>query len=201
MNITYSPELNRAIAYAQEEARGLGHQYVSTPHLLLGLCRTDSAAGRFLRAMGVSLPFALPVVEKLYGQEQSSDQPLEKNAKLPLDHWALRDLAVAQSESNRLKSILCHPEHLLLALFIDPESLCAAGILPALGLSLTHSEAELAVLADSSYDNKACKQQLEETIARWLMRAEMAREQGRIDLMQQALQHADKYKKLLADLN
>ncbi len=196
MNITYSPELNRAITYAQEEARDLGHHCVSSAHLLLGLCRTDSIAGNFLRALGVTLPFALPVVERLCGR----GEPLPKDLILPLDQRAHEDLALAQSESNRFKSVLCHPEHLLLALFRDPESISAAGILPALGVSLSYAEAEFAIWPENNHDLSGYKQQLQAMIKTWQMRAEMAKHQGFAHLEAQALQHADKYKKLLSNL-
>ncbi len=196
MNITYSPELNRAIAFAQEEARGLGHHCVSSAHLLLGLCRTDSIAGNFLRALGVTLPFALPIVEMLCGRRE----PLPKDLILPLDQMAHDDLALAQSESNRLKSVLCHPEHLLLALFKDPESISAVGILPALGVSLSYAEAEFAIWPERNYDLAGYKQQLQAMIKTWQMRAEMAKHQGFAHLEARAMQHADKYKKQLSDL-
>jgi ATP-dependent Clp protease ATP-binding subunit ClpC len=49
-----TPLAKRAIEYAIEEARGLGHDRLDTGHLLLGLVRDpDGVAGRALRGEGL----------------------------------------------------------------------------------------------------------------------------------------------------
>lgn len=47
-----SPEAKKVIEFAIEESRSLGHDYVGTEHLLLGLLREDSA---ILKDFGVEL--------------------------------------------------------------------------------------------------------------------------------------------------
>jgi ATP-dependent Clp protease ATP-binding subunit ClpA len=50
-------DARRAVERAMEEARSLGHNYVGTEHLLLGLLdRPDSAAGQLLIEQGLTLP-------------------------------------------------------------------------------------------------------------------------------------------------
>jgi len=55
---------------ARESAASMGHNYVGTEHVLLGLLRVESAAGRFLRDRGVSFDSAKRAVEGvLFGDE------------------------------------------------------------------------------------------------------------------------------------
>ena len=49
-----TPLAKKVIEYAIEEARGLGHNYVGTDHLLLGLIReSDGIGGQALRGLGL----------------------------------------------------------------------------------------------------------------------------------------------------
>ena len=53
---SYTPRAKRAIALAQIEARSLGHAYVGTEHLLLGLLREgDGVAAKVLRSLNVNI--------------------------------------------------------------------------------------------------------------------------------------------------
>lgn len=52
--IPYTPRAKKVLSLAVEEARGLGHAYVGTEHILLGLLREeDGLAGRVLKELGV----------------------------------------------------------------------------------------------------------------------------------------------------
>ena len=56
IEIPFSEETKRVLAYAEEEAERLLHPYVGNEHLLLGLLRVDeSAAGRALHEKGMKL--------------------------------------------------------------------------------------------------------------------------------------------------
>jgi len=56
IEIPFSEETKRVLAYAEEEAERLLHPYVGNEHLLLGLLRVeDSAAGRALHEKGMRL--------------------------------------------------------------------------------------------------------------------------------------------------
>lgn len=55
-NPYYTPGAKRVMELAVEEAQGLGHDYIGTEHILLGLIReNDSAAARILVALGAHL--------------------------------------------------------------------------------------------------------------------------------------------------
>src|SRR5690606_25380482 len=51
----YNPDTRAVIEHAISEARKLGHRYVGTEHLLLGLLHIDTLASRILKAQGVEL--------------------------------------------------------------------------------------------------------------------------------------------------
>lgn len=52
--IELAPETQQVLEYAVDEARRLGHHYIGTEHILLGLVRVDSAALEALRRLGVT---------------------------------------------------------------------------------------------------------------------------------------------------
>ena len=65
----FTERAQRALIYAQEEARSLGHNYVGTEHLLLGLLREgEGAAAQVLKSLGIDLSKVRQQVEDLVGK-------------------------------------------------------------------------------------------------------------------------------------
>jgi ATP-dependent Clp protease ATP-binding subunit ClpC len=55
-HIPFTPEAKKALESSLREAVALGHQYIGTEHLLIGLMRNgDSVAGRVLADLGADL--------------------------------------------------------------------------------------------------------------------------------------------------
>src|SRR4026209_2922729 len=52
--VELAPKVQEALEYAVEEARRLGHHYIGTEHLLLGLVRVESTAMEVLRRLGIN---------------------------------------------------------------------------------------------------------------------------------------------------
>src|SRR5699024_3494213 len=68
----YTPRANKVVELSQDEARKLGHSYVGTEHLLLGLiCEAEGVAARMLNNLGVSLNKARQHVLRLLGSSES----------------------------------------------------------------------------------------------------------------------------------
>ncbi|HUE17390.1 MAG TPA: Clp protease N-terminal domain-containing protein [Planctomycetaceae bacterium] len=66
-----TPRAKTAILFAMEEARGLHHEFVGTPHLLLGLRRDEeSVAGQILMYFGIGLETLRQETAKLLGQHE-----------------------------------------------------------------------------------------------------------------------------------
>ena len=67
----FTNQSRRVVVLAQEEARGLHHNYIGTEHILLGLLRdSDGAAATALEAADVTLEGARREVETIIGRGQ-----------------------------------------------------------------------------------------------------------------------------------
>jgi ATP-dependent Clp protease ATP-binding subunit ClpC len=65
-----------SLELAVQEARSLGHHYLGTEHLLLGLLREEeSLASRVLLTSGVTLDKARELVKQLLAAEQTTSAP------------------------------------------------------------------------------------------------------------------------------
>lgn len=73
--IHYTPRAKKVIELSMDEARKLGHSYVGTEHILLGLIREgEGVAARVLTNLGVSLNKARQQVLQLLGNSEASVQ-------------------------------------------------------------------------------------------------------------------------------
>jgi len=69
----YTPRAKRVIELSMDEARKIGHSYVGTEHILLGLIREgEGVAARVLNNLGVSLNKARQQVLQLLGSHEAS---------------------------------------------------------------------------------------------------------------------------------
>ena len=69
----FSPDSRQVVVYAQDEARRLGHDWIGTDHLLLGILRGLDPAGEALRAAGLSFDRALALAGGLSRPRTDSD--------------------------------------------------------------------------------------------------------------------------------
>jgi ATP-dependent Clp protease ATP-binding subunit ClpC len=102
-NIAYTPRAKKVIELSMDEARKLGHTYVGTEHILLGLIREgEGVAARVLNNLGVSLNKARQQVLQLLGSSEavSSHQGGANNANTPTLDSLARDLTQAAREEN-----------------------------------------------------------------------------------------------------
>jgi len=72
-----SRDLTRALDVAEEEARGLGDEYVSTEHLLLGLSEEKGDAGSILRDVGADREDLKEALDAVRGSHRVTDQTPE----------------------------------------------------------------------------------------------------------------------------
>ncbi|MDN4593559.1 ATP-dependent protease ATP-binding subunit ClpC [Polycladomyces subterraneus] len=102
-NIAYTPRAKKVIELSMDEARKLGHTYVGTEHILLGLIREgEGVAARVLNNLGVSLNKARQQVLQLLGSNEavSSNQSGGTGANTPTLDSLARDLTAAAREGN-----------------------------------------------------------------------------------------------------
>jgi len=80
-HLPFSPRARKVIDYAVEEAKSLGHKYVGTEHLLLGLLREEEGkAAEVLTSLGVKLDDVRREVMELLGAETESDSHEKQEA-------------------------------------------------------------------------------------------------------------------------
>jgi ATP-dependent Clp protease ATP-binding subunit ClpA len=66
--LAFSPRARNVFTYAVDEAKLLGHTYIGTEHILLGLLREDSStAGQILLNLGINLKETRAAVLELLG--------------------------------------------------------------------------------------------------------------------------------------
>src|SRR5881409_1180524 len=92
--IPFTPRAKRVLELAVEEARSLGHNYVGTEHLLLGLIREgEGVAAKVLLELGVDRKRVREETLKLLGgQPSSSSQEREERPETPALNQFGRDL-------------------------------------------------------------------------------------------------------------
>ncbi|HEY9879117.1 MAG TPA: ATP-dependent Clp protease ATP-binding subunit [Leptolyngbyaceae cyanobacterium] len=123
---------NTAIAVimkAQEEARRLRHNFVGTEQLLLGILKEGSSlSAKVLKEMGVNLSDARAEVEAIIGRGSSNVPP-----EIPFTPKVKQVFEQAFQEARKLDSSYVEPEHLLLSLTQNTESV-AYRVLSNLGV-------------------------------------------------------------------
>ncbi|MCL6431170.1 MAG: ATP-dependent Clp protease ATP-binding subunit [Anaerolineae bacterium] len=127
----FTKRARETLSYAQEEALRLGHTYIGTEHLLLGLLREgEGVAARVLADLGLSLSRARDAVERYTGR--GTRNPAGRVELAPSTKHVI-ELAV--DEARRLGHHYIGTEHLLLGLSREAEGM-AVGILESLGVTL-----------------------------------------------------------------
>ncbi|MCR8645828.1 ATP-dependent protease ATP-binding subunit ClpC [Paenibacillus sp. N1-5-1-14] len=102
-NIAYTPRAKKVIELSMDEARKLGHTYVGTEHILLGLIREgEGVAARVLGNLGVSLNKARQQVLQLLGSSEvvSSSHGNSSNVSTPTLDSLARDLTAYAKEGH-----------------------------------------------------------------------------------------------------
>ena len=117
---------------AQEEARRLGHNFVGTEQILLGLIGEGTGvAAKVLKSLGVNLKDSRIEVEKIIGRGSGFVA-----VEIPFTPRAKRVLELSLEEARQLGHNYIGTEHLLLGLIREGEGV-AARVLENLNIDLT----------------------------------------------------------------
>ncbi len=145
MDNNFSSGVQTAIRFSREEALRLGHDYIGTEHLLLGLLRDeDNVAVRTLESLGVDPTQLKQAIEEIVGRLQAGSTfltniPLTKSAEAALRRTAL--------EAKAMNATHIGTEHLLLSLLRDSDAL-AAQVLGQFGITYDDVKQEAMNLGD-----------------------------------------------------
>nr|YP_010338631.1 Clp protease ATP binding subunit [Glaucosphaera vacuolata]UNJ18581.1 Clp protease ATP binding subunit [Glaucosphaera vacuolata] len=140
----------KVIVLAQEEARRLGHNFVGTEQILLGLISEGTGiAAQVLKSMGVNMKDARIEVEKIVGRG-----PGAGSAEIPFTPRAKRVLELTLEESRQFGHSYVGTEHLLMGLLKASEGV-AAEVLKTLNVDISLLRAEvLQVLNENVETNR-----------------------------------------------
>jgi ATP-dependent Clp protease ATP-binding subunit ClpC len=127
-----------AMRLASEEAQRLGHDYLGTEHLLLGMLREgNGVAAKVLDGMGVRLADVRAAVEAVIGRGAASIA-----GEMPMTPRTKRVLELAADEAKRLRHHDVGTEHLLLGIVREGEGV-AATVLDGFGATAAKVRADV----------------------------------------------------------
>jgi len=137
----FTERARQVVVFAQQEARDLGHNYIGTEHLLLGLLREEDGLGaRTLASAGVTLEDARARVEIIIGRGEG--QP---TGQIPFTPRAKKALELALREAMGLGHNYIGSEHVLLGLTRANENM-ASRVLHELGVDAESLRSRLLAL-------------------------------------------------------
>jgi ATP-dependent Clp protease ATP-binding subunit ClpA len=128
----FTDRARRVVVLAQEEARLLGHNYIGTEHILLGLIHEqEGVAARVLERLGISLEAVRAKVESIIGE--GSGAP---SGHIPFTPRSKKVLELSLREAMQLGHNYIGTEHILLGLIREGEGV-GAQVLVNLGADLS----------------------------------------------------------------
>jgi len=122
MEAKFSNRVKEVISLSREEALRLGHDYIGTEHLLLGMIREgEGVAVSLLKKLGVSLEELRSAIEQATKGTATSN--VKNLANIPLTRQSEKVLKITYLEAKIFKSQLIGTEHLLLSILRDEDNL------------------------------------------------------------------------------
>jgi ATP-dependent Clp protease ATP-binding subunit ClpC len=122
MEAKFSNRVKEVISLSREEALRLGHDYIGTEHLLLGIIREgEGVAVAVLRKLGVPLDGLRGEIEKI--SKGTATHEIKNLANIPLTRASEKVLKITYLEAKVFKAQLIGTEHLLLSILRDPDNL------------------------------------------------------------------------------
>ncbi|OKS88241.1 ATP-dependent Clp protease ATP-binding subunit [Mucilaginibacter polytrichastri] len=123
MEAKFSPRVKDVISYSREEALRLGHDYIGTEHLLLGLIRDgDGIAIKLLKGLNVDTSRLRRAVEDAVKGTTGTNVHI---GSIPLTKQAEKVLKITYLEAKIFKSDVIGTEHLLLSILRDEDNIAS----------------------------------------------------------------------------
>ncbi len=124
MEAKFSNRVKEVIGFSREEALRLGHDYIGTEHLILGMIREgEGVALALLKKLGVSLEELRITIEQV--TKGTATNNVKNLANIPLTRQSEKVLKITYLEAKIFKSPLIGTEHLLLSILRDPDNLAS----------------------------------------------------------------------------
>src|SRR6202046_194909 len=146
----FTDRARRVLVLAQEEARQLGHSFIGTEHLLLGLLQLEDTLGAIaLESLGIRISEVREKVEETIGMAGSPP-----SGSPPFTPRAKKVLELALREAMQLGHSYIGTEHLLLGLVREGEGV-AATVLVSLGADLGRVRQQVIQLMSGNQGNES----------------------------------------------
>lgn len=122
MEAKFSNRVKEVISLSREEALRLGHDYIGTEHLLLGMIREgEGVAVSILKKLGVPLEELRSAIERAV--KGTANHNVKNMANIPLTRQSEKVLKITYLEAKIFKSQLIGTEHLLLSILRDEDNI------------------------------------------------------------------------------
>src|SRR5688500_2040598 len=122
MEAKFSNRVKEVISLSREEALRLGHDYIGTEHLVLGMVREgEGVAVGVLKKLGVPLDELRNEIEKI--SKGTATHQIKNLANIPLTKASEKVLKITYLEAKIFKAQLIGTEHLLLSILRDADNL------------------------------------------------------------------------------
>ncbi|HEY9117862.1 MAG TPA: Clp protease N-terminal domain-containing protein, partial [Roseivirga sp.] len=122
MEAKFSNRVKEVISLSREEALRLGHDYIGTEHLLLGMIREgEGVAVSILKKLGTSLEELREAIER--ATKGTANHNVKNLANIPLTRQSEKVLKITYLEAKIFKSQLIGTEHLLLSILRDEDNI------------------------------------------------------------------------------
>ncbi|MCZ2472200.1 ATP-dependent Clp protease ATP-binding subunit [Aquirufa ecclesiirivi] len=123
MEAKFSNKVKEVISLSREEALRLGHDYIGTEHLMLGMIRDGEGPGiDLLLKSGVSLDQLRQSIEHSTASTSRSSFDKQNMLNIPLTKQAEKVLRLTYLEAKYFKTNLVGTDHLLMAILRDEDN-------------------------------------------------------------------------------
>ena len=153
MEAKFSNRVKEVISLSREEALRLGHDYIGTEHLLLGMIREgEGVAVSILKKLGIPMDELRAAIERAV--KGTANHNVKNMANIPLTRQSEKVLKITYLEAKIFKSQLIGTEHLLLSILRDEDNI-ATQILNKFEVNYDSIKEMLEMQSDSSSSPKA----------------------------------------------
>jgi len=147
----FTEQAIKSVMLAQEEAKRIGHNWVGTEQILLGLISEGTGIGpTVLKQMGVNLKTTRIEVEKIIGRGSGFVSP-----EIPFTPRAKRNLEISLDEARAFGHDYIGTEHLLLGIIAKPEEGVAVTVLKSMKIDFEETRHRIIRKIGSNSDAKA----------------------------------------------
>ncbi len=153
MFTNFTQRAQAAISAARDCAIELGHPYIGSEHMLMGLVREGSGvAFKVLEGLGVTDENLYKLITKFVGTQN----PLAEDTQIPFTPRGKRILEISAAEAKRLGHSYIGTEHILMAIIRDGDGV-GARVLESFGynLSAVYNEIIHSLNSSSPTDNNS----------------------------------------------